>query len=1377
MKKIALLASLAFLLSCNQDETAFGSQTANEFHSSISGKVTDRSGRPMIGAMVTARPGGATATTNSDGKFVLAGVASGSYRIDVAKDDYRDTMWLDSVRVGLSEARDVGTIGILYRYATVTGVVVDSVGSTQSRAGIAVEDQTPTVTASGDGKFVLDRIEPGPVRLFSAVQNVGYGTLDTILRPDDTLKNVRLRIVRRGGVVVGYIIDTDGKPVANAVVEAMGGALKATTNAQGRFEMSEVPSDGKVLVEVSENGRTATVTGVRVGEASQTSIDTIRIAAPTSGDELVVLPGLAIGFTTDSVVALVVGTSLSDTSFHVRRYLWSVDNGSTWDTTTVNVLPVQPKRLGWGEGTHPVLVKVVALDGRVSPTTTMFVRLIPPPDWTSPVVKRISPSRDTTLSWNDSSLTLSWRITDNRKVDSVWIGGLLVSGSGDVYSRKVDLVVGRNTVSLRARDVAGNISRDSIVVTRRGLNSQDTTLDSLKVSKGTLSPRFSKDMLSYTDTVSSSDSTVTVSAWASDTSMASVWIGDSKTDSRVVNLEAAGTSTQVRVFVIAKDGDTLEYDVSVWRPSASAVVQDSTFGIPWNSAISYGVLNDSRDEQSYRTVKIGTQTWMAENLNYKGSGIDSGWWYNNSADSGAKYGRYYTWATTMGLPDSCNTKVCASQVQARQKGICPSGWYVPSDSEWTVMEKFVDASNMMTGTQLKSTSGWSTNRGTDTYGFRALPGGRIYGGNSIGLGYDGSWWSAGLDRDMHYDKANVYRNDYNKIYGFSVRCLEDVTVLDTSTTLTSLSVDSGKLAKLNDTLYADTISATLTKLTIVAKAASASATITYNGSANNVVAIPRDTVISMKVTNGNGSRTYKINVYHKTGVVADSTFGIPWNSAITYGILNDARDGQSYRTVKIGTQTWMAENLAYKGEGKDSGWAPNSSLDSGAKYGRLYNWATVAGLHDTCNSKRCADQIKSKHKGICPENWSVPGSYEWMVLQQYADSANISAGKRLKSTTGWQNLASGTDDYGFRAIPAGMRYTKGDFDKTDKYARWWTSSEVTYANASQRNVGAADFMDVFTFAKTMGFSVRCVQGGPEPDTVAPVVVRVSPAADSVYPQGTQTVQVTWKVSDNYGIGPVTIHGKIVKPDADGNATASIALPDTVVNMMVSIDASDLVGKHARDTIRLAWIDSNYGAPWNSAITYGLLTDARDGQSYRTVRIGTQNWMAENLNYQVDSSWWYENSTDSGKKYGRLYQWSSAMNLDDSCSRVSCAVQVLSKHRGACPEGWHIPSDSEWTILQRTVDPDLTDEGRRLKASGSWDNVGNGSDSLGFRGLPGGWRYAGKFEVSVSSGKWWSATDFNAAYVWMRTLTSSSERVNSNGLVRNAGLSIRCLQGL
>ena len=192
---------------------------------------------------------------------------------------------------------------------------------------------------------------------------------------------------------------------------------------------------------------------------------------------------------------------------------------------------------------------------------------------------------------------------------------------------------------------------------------------------------------------------------------------------------------------------------------------------------------DPRDGKKYVYVTIGEQVWMAENLNYEASGSKC---HNDDPAECVTYRKLYNWATAMALQASCNSSSCASQVSAKYKGICPSGWHLPSDAEWGVLMQSVNPSCSLTGdcanagTKLKAISGWNSYNflaGSDTYEFSALPGGGLNFNDVGNLGY---WWSSSeydsyhaYLRNMRYDSDKVVYNDYGKSYLFSVRCLKD----------------------------------------------------------------------------------------------------------------------------------------------------------------------------------------------------------------------------------------------------------------------------------------------------------------------------------------------------------------------------------------------------------------------------------------------------------------------------------------------------------------------------------------------------------------------------------------------------------------------------
>jgi len=191
---------------------------------------------------------------------------------------------------------------------------------------------------------------------------------------------------------------------------------------------------------------------------------------------------------------------------------------------------------------------------------------------------------------------------------------------------------------------------------------------------------------------------------------------------------------------------------------------------------------DSRDGKAYKYVTIGMQTWMGENLNYNASTSKC---YDNKTSNCTTYGRLYDWATAMALSASCNYSYCSSQISTKHKGICPAGWHIPSNAEWSTLETTVGGSSIA-GTKLKATTGWfypngsTGNNGTDNYGFSALPGGYIRADTSYILGNHGYWWSTTESVDgaycriMDYYYANVTNhNEIVKAVLYSVRCVKD----------------------------------------------------------------------------------------------------------------------------------------------------------------------------------------------------------------------------------------------------------------------------------------------------------------------------------------------------------------------------------------------------------------------------------------------------------------------------------------------------------------------------------------------------------------------------------------------------------------------------
>jgi uncharacterized protein (TIGR02145 family) len=195
----------------------------------------------------------------------------------------------------------------------------------------------------------------------------------------------------------------------------------------------------------------------------------------------------------------------------------------------------------------------------------------------------------------------------------------------------------------------------------------------------------------------------------------------------------------------------------------------------------------------------------------------------------------------------------------------------------------------------------------------------------------------------------------------------------------------------------------------------------------------------------------------------------------------------------------------------------------------------------------------------------------------------------------------------------------------------------------------------------------------------------------------------------------------------------------------------------------------------------------EGETYETVVIGTQTWMARNLNYGAPGSKCYDNSTANCNTYGKLYDWATAMGLPD-CVRTSCASQITANHKGICPSGWHIPSDDDWDKLLFVADPSCQDNGyngyyycsgTKLKSATGWDpydGVPVGTDEFGFAALPGGESITtGNFSSVGHYGRWWSASESEAQRAYYRNMYWQRESVNRTDNAKSGLFSVRCLK--
>ena len=185
---------------------------------------------------------------------------------------------------------------------------------------------------------------------------------------------------------------------------------------------------------------------------------------------------------------------------------------------------------------------------------------------------------------------------------------------------------------------------------------------------------------------------------------------------------------------------------------------------------------------------------------------------------------------------------------------------------------------------------------------------------------------------------------------------------------------------------------------------------------------------------------------------------------------------------------------------------------------------------------------------------------------------------------------------------------------------------------------------------------------------------------------------------------------------------------------------------------------------------------------QTVTIGTQTWTTKNLDVatfrngdaipqaKTDEEWkaagknkqaawcYYENNSENGTKYGKLYNW-----------------YAVNDARGLAPAGYHIPTDEEWTVLSTFLGgKDVA--GKKMKSTSGWNDDGNGTNSSGFSGLPGGCREANGYFANVGNpGYWWSASESDVSVAWSRRLYFANSGLDRSYYYKDNGFSVRCVR--
>jgi len=199
--------------------------------------------------------------------------------------------------------------------------------------------------------------------------------------------------------------------------------------------------------------------------------------------------------------------------------------------------------------------------------------------------------------------------------------------------------------------------------------------------------------------------------------------------------------------------------------------------------------------------------------------------------------------------------------------------------------------------------------------------------------------------------------------------------------------------------------------------------------------------------------------------------------------------------------------------------------------------------------------------------------------------------------------------------------------------------------------------------------------------------------------------------------------------------------------------------------------------------YGSFVDARDGQEYQTIRIHSQNWMAENLNFELPGdSYCYNDDEKNCEVYGRLYSWFAVMNGASSSTTMPSNVQ------GICPDGWHVPSDAEWDVLLRyiwenqqisgTYNPQRVEVAQFIRDEEYWPDSLVADTTYDFKALGAGYRLIQNARVYYFLNLctyWWTATEANEIEAYYRYFSNENNYVIKNTPEKEGELSLRCVE--
>jgi uncharacterized protein (TIGR02145 family) len=864
--------------------------------------------------------------------------------------------------------------------------------------------------------------------------------------------------------------------------------------------------------------------------------------------------------------------------------------------------------------------------------------------------------------------------------------------------------------------------------------------------------------------------------------------------------------------------------------------------------------------ENLRTTHFADGTAISQGSGSSSSSTIAYWKYPvENASYKQTYGLMYNWKAVMGDNPSSNATPSGVQGICPNGWHVPSDaeWdqltdYLSINNEYICG---IDSSSIAKA--LASKVGWKSSNNScavgnspssnNSTGFGALPAGYVSTGYVNVFGKGTYFWTSTehnnnmtISRYLNNDNTSViysqkYKNDF-----YSIRCLHDEShshVLPTVTTTNITNITTASATSGGSIISLD------------------NAEVTARGICWSVKQNP--TLTDSHTTDGNGLGEFTSNI---TGLLSNHTYFVRAYATNSYGtvygnevcftvpiningdelsctgtpILYDI-DGNKYNTVQIGEQCWMRENLRTTryADGTDimQGNSGSSTIpcwyysDGNSlykqTYGLLYNWPAI--MHGALSS----NTVPSGVQGICPNGWHVPSVVEWTQLIDYLNSqyGQYCAAKALASSTGWESCTNGScavgnnmnnnNGTGFGAMPAGY-YNGNYYYSFGMEAAFWTSTEQDSIHANHRDLhyfylGIAEYNG--GHLKSYGHSVRCLRNTttlattPTVSTVTVSGISTSSATcgGNVTSDGGATVTargVCWSTSQS----PTINSDHTTNGSGTGSFTSSITGLSAGTTYYVRAYATNSEGTSYGDEVSFttSTIDGQPCPGEATVVDY-------DNNLYHTVQIGDQCWMKENLRttkyadgtlisqgseLSTSVAYWYIPGSNASNiaTYGLLYNWKAVMRNSSSSQSNPSGVQ------GICPNGWHVPSDAEWTQLSDYVssqnqyfcNSNSTYNAKALAATTGWNSssvacsVGNNqsyNNSTLFSALPAGGHItmsildhpASAFSDLGQMALFHSSTLDSNENVWYRSIVYYSSSFGRGSTYSKYSRSVRCLR--